>query len=1046
MVDASIRTLDTESSVPAVESFLIGLSPVVIETKLESKMRRLLNKYRERKSKEIDRKKEWQLVNAEKPNPEMDHPTDKNLIEEAKRTIGNYKLKTDENYEATEEERETVSKKLQELIKTREDVYNIRNEYNQKIHALRNKKKALIDYINRKLKKLNEIHLEIPQGQRMRPKIIVTCDFDREFPERNFDLKKYLSPEIYEKDLISVASGVNIKTLRDCVEKHLMNVQRGALKDETTVETIAIRKSSNLNLRLFQKAVTDDKNTSEWEEELKNHRTRRRLFEQQQIIKKISVRIQEFDEEVEMLSDERYAVEVKAKYKELYLLTLNNELMILKDFETTEDNLIETVDNKDMERKNLAGRISQTNVDIEASEKALEEMTEAKQKIEQKFKANCSENKFFPFLKKIFRVKLQLDDEELIENEAEDDEKESVKSSISSSNNSSVNDGVGMKHLSQDECPKACDRKLYDLTFELRQERHEMELAMNRKENDIEMLRSDVSTMTERLEKTEQEYESNKKRLSELRRQKQQMLNEVPTVVCLKMDQMQYFKNQAEFEDINNTLLFNNQNVTKLYSRVAKLALETIEAKRKHRINVIHLAKMKTDIKFMETQITDLKDGTSQAMLKKFGRVIDLNEVEETILRRFAFEMQVEMRANAEDIKKQYFNKINELKKTKIFKEETLSRVTQEATEKLNILTVLEEEKNFLHRIISLQNRKKEKRSSGLPHREVANDLGKLKEISNHQREQIEMLQREIRALSLKTKSFVDARQDFESLNYSIRQLGGECRFEDSICSNPDESMLSSTRATTPDNEVYNEVLRIVKTFAESNLGEQLEEIEVENISLNLAKYLTNIAVNFSTTETEEILPEVINSFSNFLPKHIRIAPENIAELIANIIGNINNGNEVNRSEVLKEIINSTIESANLAAISSNFYLQHIIIEIFKQMVITMRFSDISSPDCTLDIIERLSKLNEIQTKSVNVEEVVDHIVEHANENMEDDIDSQVLKRIISNILSKLSFSPTRVWVKLNEFLFLIIRLCLLTRPTIFVIKRLKLWDTFEIS
>lgn len=140
------------------------------------------------------------------------------------------------------------------------------------------------------------------------------------------------------------------------------------------------------------------------------------------------------------------------------------------------------------------------------------------------------------------------------------------------------------------------------------------------------------------------------------------MLNDVETIVLLKMDQMQYFKNQDEFVNINNTLLFNNHNVTRLYSRVGKLALETIEAKRSHRINVIHLAKMKTDIKFMEKQIIDLKDGVNQAMLKKFGRIVDLNDVEETILRRFAFEMQIEIRANTDDIKKQYVNKINELK------------------------------------------------------------------------------------------------------------------------------------------------------------------------------------------------------------------------------------------------------------------------------------------------------------------------------------------------------------------------------------------------
>lgn len=998
--------METESSIPAVESFLIGLSPAEIETKLESKMRRLLNKYRERKSKEMARKKEWQAVNAEKPNPEMDHPTDKKLIEEAQQTIGNYKLKTDPKFEATDDERETVVKKLQELVKAREEVYSIRNEYNQKMLALRDKKKALIDFIQRKLEKLTEIHLEIPPNRRLKPKITVKFDFDREFPERNLDLQKYLTPENYERNLLSISGSVaDSRSLRDMIQKHLMTIQRNVLR-EGEAEAEEAPKSSDLSSKLFQRATAADKNYSEWEDELKNLRTRRRLFEQQQIIDKINIRITEFDEELEKLSDDRYDVEVRAKFKELYLLTLNHELMILKDFETTEEQLADYVDNKDSERKHLANRIVQTMTDIENLQKSCDELIEAKTKVEQKFRANCSENKFTSYLKKIFKKKLQSEDDDKYEEEDLDKDLSETEASSSASGSlegSLTGVKTGLKHLSEDQCPKGCDRKLYDLTFELRRERYELEHSIRLKDNDIESYQLDLETMTERQLNAINDYDMNKAKLTDLRHMKQQMMNEVNTVVCLKMDQMQHFKNQSEFEDIGNTLLFNNHNVTKLYSRVGKLALETIEAKRKHRINVIHLAKMKTDIKFMEKQIADLKDETSQAMLKKFGRVIDLNEVEETILRRFAFEMQVEMRANAEDIKRQYFNKINELKKTKISKEETLNRVIQEATEKLNILTVLEEEKNFLHKLITMQGRKKEMRAAGIPYH-IENDLTKLKEISNHQKEQIEMLQREIRALSLKSKSFVDARQDFESLNYSITQLRGECRFEDSICSNPDESMLSSTRATTPDHEIFNDILKTVKTFADRNLSDQLEDVEIENVSLNLAKYLTNVAVNFPSTEADDILSEVITNFKNFLPNHARVAPENISKLVAQVIGNFNEANEASRGEVLREIISNTIESANQTAISSNSYLQHIITEIFKQMIITMRFKDISNPECEKEIVERLSKLNAVQTRNVNIDDIVEDVVEHASENMEDDLDTQVLKKIIVNIISKLNY------------------------------------------
>lgn len=106
----------------AVESFLTGLSPSTIEMKLETKMRRLLNKYRERKAKEASRKKEWEKVNTEKPNPDVDHPDDVKAIEDAQDTIGDYKLKSDSSFDPSEEMRDSTLKKYLELLSVREEV------------------------------------------------------------------------------------------------------------------------------------------------------------------------------------------------------------------------------------------------------------------------------------------------------------------------------------------------------------------------------------------------------------------------------------------------------------------------------------------------------------------------------------------------------------------------------------------------------------------------------------------------------------------------------------------------------------------------------------------------------------------------------------------------------------------------------------------------------------------------------------------------------------------------------------------------------------
>lgn len=269
------------------------------------------------------------------------------------------------------------------------------------------------------------------------------------------------------------------------------------------------------------------------------------------------------------------------------------------------------------------------------------------------------------------------------------------------------------------------------------------------------------------------------------------------------------------------------------------------------------------------------------------------------------------------------------------------------------------------------------------------------------------MLQREIRALSLKTKSFVDARQDYDTLDYSIRQLHGECRpFEDSICSNVDESIMSSTRASTPD-EVYHEMLKLVRKFISENIKfTSTNDADVENISIKIAKYLnqTSLELNSSSDISDEMLSRINERFKSFLPSNAEIlSDDKISSFIVHILGNINENVDENHIEILREIINNTIESANQTPISSNSYLQHLLTEIFKMIIITLRVpEDIKEDECITEISSRLARLNGVSTRYVVVEEILEDILDYAVENLEEGIDADLLKKILQKIIEKL--------------------------------------------
>lgn len=74
----------------------------------------------------------------------------------------------------------------------------------------------------------------------------------------------------------------------------------------------------------------------------------------------------------------------------------------------------------------------------------------------------------------------------------------------------------------------------------------------------------------------------------------------------------------------------------------------------------MHLARLKSDCHFMNGQILELKDKTDSKLMKKFGAVVDLDEMEESILKKYLLNVQ----GNVEAIDSEYHAKTNELKVT----------------------------------------------------------------------------------------------------------------------------------------------------------------------------------------------------------------------------------------------------------------------------------------------------------------------------------------------------------------------------------------------
>lgn len=106
---------------------------------------------------------QWQYILSIQPNPNKNDPNDDKEILDAQESIGDYKLKSDPMYSSNTTVHENTSRKFLELLKSRKETDRLRNEYNQKVIELRNKKIDLINYIQYTKEKLKAIHEELPK-------------------------------------------------------------------------------------------------------------------------------------------------------------------------------------------------------------------------------------------------------------------------------------------------------------------------------------------------------------------------------------------------------------------------------------------------------------------------------------------------------------------------------------------------------------------------------------------------------------------------------------------------------------------------------------------------------------------------------------------------------------------------------------------------------------------------------------------------------------------------------------------------------------------
>eukprot|EP00964_Phaeocystis_antarctica_P007983 scaffold4299_cov60-Phaeocystis_antarctica.AAC.1 len=96
------------------------------------------------------RAKEWAVFDARRPDATYEAPEDVAAIEVAETRMGNFSLKTDDDYVVPEAQRVNAQKKRRQLVLLDESIHAIKLGFNERVLALRDLKKRMLAHICRR--------------------------------------------------------------------------------------------------------------------------------------------------------------------------------------------------------------------------------------------------------------------------------------------------------------------------------------------------------------------------------------------------------------------------------------------------------------------------------------------------------------------------------------------------------------------------------------------------------------------------------------------------------------------------------------------------------------------------------------------------------------------------------------------------------------------------------------------------------------------------------------------------------------------------------
>lgn len=422
----------------------------------------------------------------------------------------------------------------------------------------------------------------------------------------------------------------------------------------------------------------------------------------------------------------------------------------MKEFEKRETALTSRYSGKKKEKQEMEEKIEEAEHILAEKDAQVTKLQEQEKALEASFVEAVGENKFKDFLLKVYRKKIKRSKKKAEENTEHKENEEGESDDSDSDSLSSSEEGSEEEDTLDDStCPIGCDPSLFNHACELREKRLDLEEATAEEKKTADNMRKELDATRKKVKTLESHVKTALGELQAFQLMKQQRLNELDQVAILRFHQVLYFAAKGEqHKSIAPCLVFPASVRRRLIQRIRELEIERQEEKTK--LEELHLkhVSLQRKKKKKEQVVTEYTAKVNEMTVLKFGREVDLEQLEGLTANHIAEELRAKLRAFEQKAAAETASKEAQIQKER----HRLASLTRENTQKLNSMAELLETQRSLEE--TLNHRQKTMASEaigghGSNHMDP-DERSRLQQLIELQASELAALKEEIKSLSVK--------------------------------------------------------------------------------------------------------------------------------------------------------------------------------------------------------------------------------------------------------------------------------------------------------